>query len=130
CHDPVKHDKYGLPWGHRRPLIEGYGRGELEVHVHGRSRHRGVLHDWCAVFNRADSWPVELADNQPPDIELTYACDTGDARWNAVLVRVVEGMQDRKRFDFPSVVRLQPLQECIEVRRHSFLWPDFLGQTT
>lgn len=107
-----------LPCGHRRGLAEGYRRLELEIHIHLSVGHGGVLDDWCITFYEAESGTVDVGDVGLSDMEGGDAAYTGNYGRKAVLVEVVELMQDAEQLPGPSVVRLQPLQACVQACWH------------
>lgn len=112
----------------RRALLEGYVESAFEVHIH--CGIRGVLnHDaaceFCAVFKEAGGLNVDqLEPGILPVLKpkaTSPECLPGESEF-VVLVPVGEAAEDGQWVTLrtlPSLVRLQPLDECNVVWAHT-----------
>ena len=112
-------DGLALPWG---SVSERYADAHLEAHVHYGARCGGEPHHYCAVFYATQNWPLHRCDREMPDAGTLHYADGHDDWRVSMLVEVVERLEGVEERVIPSVVRLQPLDDCLSGwARHSHL---------
>ncbi len=108
-----------LLWG---SLAETYAEGGCEIHVHFRAGlvNGGIAGDWCAVFNRECDWLdfISSGASRNPKGQMRDTSEGCDVRQpmlvlSGKLVELPEGVVGGTAL--PSVVRLQPLDDCFRV---------------
>lgn len=108
-----------LLWG---SLAESYAEGGCEIHVHFRAGlvNGGVAGDWCAIFNRKVDWLDFVGDGAFINHEghMRNARVRRNVRQTVLVlvgkpVELPEGIVDGTLL--PSIVRLQPLDDCFRV---------------
>jgi hypothetical protein len=108
-----------LLWG---SLAEAYAEGGCEIHVHFRAGvvNGGIAGDWCAIFNREIDWLDFVRDRAFVDHEGQMGnaherCNVGQTVLVLLgkLVELPKGVVGGA--PLPSVVRLQPLDDCFRV---------------
>jgi hypothetical protein len=114
----------GIPDGNeqegvRNPLAEAYVEGCCEIHVHFRAGtvEGGVLGDWCALIKIAGKG-IDVVDGDVLAREERYSTEPiqGHGRRKPVLVydlKLIKLPQAVAAKPVPSIVRLQPLDDCL-----------------
>lgn len=102
-------------------LAETYAKGGIELHVHFRAGfvNGGIAGDWCAIFNRSEDWLDFVDSDTAEDDEGNgLGSEKGNVGQTVLVLdgKLVE-LPERVVGDvlLPSVVRLQPLDDCLRV---------------
>lgn len=102
-----------LLWG---SLAESYAEGGHELHIHFLAGlvNGGIAGDWCAIFNRAEDW-LDFVSSEAFNPEREARGSKKRNVRQPVLVldgKLVELPKGVVGGPVPSVVRLQPLDNC------------------
>lgn len=104
-----------LLWG---SLPESYAEGGCEMHVHFRAGfvNGGIASDWCTIFNRAEDW-FKFVHTQEELVGETNVREKRNVRQTVLVLdgKLVELPKGIVGGFLPSVVRLQPLDNCFRV---------------
>lgn len=101
-----------LGWG---SLAETYAEGGCELHVHFRAGfvNGGIAGDWCAIFNRTVDWFDFIGSEAFNHVPHGGSSDERNVRQTVLVLDVKLIELPEEIVGEPSVVRLQPLDNCL-----------------